>query len=82
MFEKFVIRRTVEDSVELQNTANNFLKTVKPLIEQFGSENVFNSDQSDFQLEIHSGKSLSNEGVKKVECVVQFILSTTHLYNQ
>ncbi|KYN43248.1 hypothetical protein ALC56_02311 [Trachymyrmex septentrionalis] len=40
---------------------------------------VFNSDQS-FQLEIHSGRSLSNEGVKKVECVVQSISSITHSY--
>jgi len=55
----------------LQNTANDFLKTVKPLIEQFGSESVFNFDQSGFQLEIYSGRSLSNEEVKKVECVVQ-----------
>jgi len=36
---------------------------------QFESENVFNSDQSSFQLEIHSGRS--NQGVKKVECVMQ-----------
>ncbi|KYN12159.1 hypothetical protein ALC57_15678 [Trachymyrmex cornetzi] len=65
---------------ELQNTANDFLKTVKRFIEQFGSENVFNSDQSGFQLEIHSGRSLFNVGVKKVERVVQFISSTTHSY--
>ncbi|KYN29333.1 hypothetical protein ALC57_01226 [Trachymyrmex cornetzi] len=77
---KSVTRRTIEDSVELQNTANGFLKTVKPFIEQFGSENVFNSDQSGFQLEIHSGRSLSNEGVKKVEYVVQSISSTIHSY--
>jgi len=64
---KFVIRRTIEDSVELQNTANDFLKTMKLLIEQFGSKN-FNSDQTGFQLEIHSGRSLSNEGIKKIEC--------------
>ncbi|KAG5317166.1 TCB1 transposase, partial [Pseudoatta argentina] len=64
----------------LQNTPNDFLKTVKPLIEQFGSENVFNSDQSGFQLEIHSGRLLSNKGVKKVECVVQSISSTTHIF--
>ena len=64
----------------MQNTPNDFLKTVKPLIEQFGFENVFNSEQSGFQLEIHSGRSLSNEEVKKVECVVQSISSTTHSY--
>ncbi|KYQ56129.1 hypothetical protein ALC60_04952, partial [Trachymyrmex zeteki] len=77
---KFATRRTIEDSVQLQNTANDFLKTMKPLIEQFGSENVFNFDQSGFQLEIHSGRSLSNQGVKKLECVVQSISSTTHSY--
>jgi len=52
------------------------LKTVKLFIEQFGSKNVFNSDQSGFQLEIHSRKSLSNQEIKKVKCVVQSISST------
>jgi len=52
---KFVTRRTIEDFVELQNTTNDFLKTVKPFIEQLGFENVFNSDQSSFQLEILEG---------------------------
>ncbi|KYM76487.1 hypothetical protein ALC53_13096 [Atta colombica] len=53
--------------ISLQYTANDFLKTVKPLIEQFGFENVFNSDQSGFQLKIHSGRLLSNQEIKKVE---------------
>jgi len=69
----------MEDSVDLQKTTDNFL-TVKPLIEQFGSENIFNSDQSSFQLEIHSRRSLSYQAVKKVERVVQSISSTTHSY--
>ncbi|XP_025160400.1 uncharacterized protein LOC112589848 [Harpegnathos saltator] len=77
---KFVTRRTLEDSVDLQKTTDDFLKAVKPLIEQFGSENIYNSDQSGFQLEIHSGRSLSNEGEKKTERVVQSISSTTHSY--
>jgi len=77
---KFVTKRTIEDSVNLQETTDNFVKTVKPLIGQFGSENIYNSDQSGFQLEIHSGRSLSYQGVKKVERVVQSIPSTTHSY--
>jgi len=36
----FVTRRTLEDSVNLQKTTDDFLDTVKPLIEQFGSENI------------------------------------------
>ena len=31
------------------------METIKPLIEQFGSENIYNSHQSGFQLKIHSG---------------------------
>jgi len=55
----------MEDSVNLQKTTDDFLNTVKLLIEQFGSENFYNSDQSGFQLEIHSGRLLSNKGEKK-----------------
>jgi len=51
--------------------------------EQFEFGNVFNSDQSDFQLEIHYlegsiGRSLSYQGMKKVERVVQ---SAKYSYN-
>ncbi|KYN37510.1 hypothetical protein ALC56_08111, partial [Trachymyrmex septentrionalis] len=53
---KFVTIRTIEDSINLQNTTDDFLKTVKLFIEQFGSKNVFNSDRSGFQLEIYSGR--------------------------
>ena len=65
---KFVTRRTTKNSVELQNTADDFLKTVKSLIE-FGSENVFNSDQR-FSIGNSFWKIIVNEGVKKVECTV------------
>ena len=67
-----------------KNGTNDFLKTVK-LIKQFGSENIFNSDQNGFQLEIHSGRSLSNEGVRKecakVECAIYIINNTYHTTN-
>ena len=38
------------------------------------------ADESGFQLEIHSGRSLACEGQKKIECVVQSVSSTTHSY--
>jgi len=31
-------------------------------------------------LEIHSGRSLSHQGIKKVQRVMQSLASTTHLY--
>jgi len=41
---------------------------------------MYNSDQSGFQLEIHSGRSLSHQGIKKVQRVVQSLATTTHSY--
>jgi len=56
------------------------LDTVKPFIKQFRFENIYNSDQSDFQLEIHSGRSLSNQRIKRVQRVLQSLASTIHSY--
>lgn len=43
-------------------------------------KNIYNSDQSGFQLEIHSGRTLTDEGTKQVECLVQSVSATTHSY--
>lgn len=51
--------------------SDDFLKTVKPFIEQFGPEHIYNSDQSGFQLEIHSIKLLCDQRVK-IERIVQY----------
>ena len=60
--------------------AENFVNEVKPYITQYGTENIYNLDQNGFQLDMHSGRTLSIEGTRQVECVVQFISSTTHSY--
>ena len=60
--------------------AEEFIKDVKSVINNIGLENVYNSDQSGFQFEMHSGHTLANHGSKEIECVVQSISSTTHCY--
>lgn len=77
---KFVSKKTLEDSDILKKSADDFVATVQPLIAEYGPENIYNSDQSGFQLEIHSGRTLTYEGTKKVECSAQSISSTTHSY--
>ena len=77
---KFVTRKTLENMDELKMKADEFVASVKQEVANVGVQNVYNSDQSGFQLEIHSGRTLSVEGEKKVECVVQSISSTTHSY--
>ena len=72
---KLITKKTLEDKEKLKVNAENFLNEVKPYITQYGRENVYNSDQSGFQLEMHSGKTLAIEGTRQVECVVQSISS-------
>ena len=77
---KFVTRKTLEDDEKLKTIAQNFVQEVKPLVKEYGLDNVYNSNESGFQLEIHSGRSLACKGQKKVEYVVQSVSSATHSY--
>ena len=77
---KFITRKTLEDKEKSKVNPENFVNEVKLYITQYGRENIYNSDQRGFQLEIHSGRTLAIEGTRQVECVVQSIPSTTHSY--
>lgn len=77
---KFISRRTLESKETLQNDADKFISEVQLKIGQYGLKNIYNSDQSGFQLEIHSGRTLAEEGTKQIECLVQSVSATTHSY--
>ena len=70
----------VDNMKDLQQQCENFRNDVSELISQYGAQNVFNSDQSGFNLEMHSGRTLCYEGAKNVECVAQSLSSITHSY--
>lgn len=77
---KFVTRKTITDGEKLKEEAAKFVDEIKPLVTKYGATNVYNSDQSGFRLEFHSGRTLTKQGEKTVECVAQSISSTTHSY--
>ena len=77
---KFITRSTHSDVDELRSTAERFVNEIKPKISVVGQDNVYNADESGFNLEIHSGRSLSAIGTKTVEAVVQSLSSITHSY--
>ena len=74
--------KTLEDDEKLKSIAQKFVQEVKPLVKEYGPDNVYNSGEGGFQLEIHSGRSLACEGQKQVECIVQSVLSTTYSYTR
>lgn len=77
---KFMTQRTLTDINKLKEEANNFVEKVKTEISLIGMENVFNSDQSGFNLEMHAERTLSFKGQKKIETLTQSIHSMTHSY--
>ncbi|XP_029162654.1 uncharacterized protein LOC114934181 [Nylanderia fulva] len=77
---KFITKKHLASDKDLEARSKSFIENVKSFIIQYGIENVYNSDQSGFQLEFHFGRSLSPIGIKKVERIVQSISATTHSY--
>ena len=73
---EFITRKTLEDREKLKVNAENFVNEVKPYITQYERENVYNLDQSGFQLEMHSGRTLAIEGCDVAKfCNSQFLLN-------
>lgn len=77
---KFVSIGHIRESENLKEAAEKFVKDMQPLITKFSPERTFNTDQSGFQKELHSGRTLSIRGEKNVETVVQSVNATTHSY--
>lgn len=77
---KFVTQGQITNKEQLREKANEFLQNVKSKILLVGEDNVYNSDRSGFNLEMHGGRTLSFIGTSKVESLVQSLNSLTHSY--
>ena len=77
---KFITKETLEDKETVNQEVSKFVADIKLLISEVGTENTYNADQSGFQLELHTGRTLAEERTKTVECVVPSVSSTTHSY--
>ena len=65
---------------ELENEYEHFREKVRQSILEYGADRVFNSDQSAFNLEFHSGRTLNYKGLKAIQNIAQSISSLTHSY--
>ncbi|EFN87726.1 hypothetical protein EAI_02654, partial [Harpegnathos saltator] len=75
---KFVTKKSLLSKTDLEDKCNTFIENVKYYIERYGVDNVYNSDQNGFQLEFHSGRILSQKGLKHIKTMIQS--ATTHSY--
>jgi hypothetical protein len=68
------------DQRAVSDTAIEFVKQVRDVLDSHPSRQVLNTDQSGFKKELHSGRTLDFRGRKSVESVVQSVNATTHSY--
>ena len=75
-----MVAASIQDAEKILTAADKFVKALKPLIQGASPSHTFNTDQSGFQKELYSGRTLSNKGEKIVESAVQSVNATTHSY--
>ncbi|EFO98005.1 hypothetical protein CRE_15748 [Caenorhabditis remanei] len=77
---KFVARIRHKNKDQMEKDSKKFVRVANREMASYPLSNVFNADQSGFQLEMHTGRTLAFTGSKDVPCVVQNVSSTTHSY--
>lgn len=76
---RFVGRKSTQDTTERAAAIASFRAEICQIASDC-PEGLYNTDQSGFQKEMHSGRSLEKRGAKKVEAVAQSKSCMTHSY--
>jgi len=79
---KFITKRTRTDEHVIERNARNFVAKINDMKITLGfpSSHVWNTDQSGFNYELSSGRTLSDKGEKETFAMVQSVNSLTHSY--
>ena len=77
---KMILYREFSEKDNLIESKNKFVDEVKEKSSSYDNSAIFNTDQSGFNLEMYSGRTLATKGVKNVEAVVQHVNALTHSY--
>jgi hypothetical protein len=77
---RFVTSLYLREKFDIIGFAGFFVDSSKIFMQNYPDENIYNTDQSDFNREIHSGRTLEFRESTQVERVAQSISATTHSY--
>ncbi len=77
---KFVSTKFVQETENIVRNANAFLETAKTSFPSYRLDHIFNTDQSGFNYEMTTGRTLSHLGEKATEASVTSLHATTHSY--
>uniref|UniRef100_A0A1I7UKP6 HTH CENPB-type domain-containing protein n=1 Tax=Caenorhabditis tropicalis TaxID=1561998 RepID=A0A1I7UKP6_9PELO len=77
---KFVAILRHKNKDQLEKDAKEFVEKTNREMTHYNPSSIFNADQSGFQLEMHTARTLAITGSKHVHCVVQSVSNSTHSY--
>ena len=80
VFSQFVTKREVMNEEEIKKLADQFVSDVRALLPKYNEDFVLNTNQSGFEFEIHSNRTLSRQGEKTTLSAVRSINEITHNY--
>lgn len=75
---KFVTAATAVDKDEQINVLANHFVTCNEMFKPYSAANIWNSDQTGFKKEMHTGRTLNTKGEKHIAGKVQSISAGTH----
>ena len=75
-----VSKKSMEKEEIIQANAKQFVAKIKDLLSNYSPSNVFNTDQSGFNRELHTRGTLAIIGTRRIETKVQSVNANTHSY--
>ena len=72
--------KAVAEKPNMEQAIEDFKVVVRSQIEEFGLQCMYNTDQSDFEYEMHPGRTLHSSGEKHVLALSRSQNSMTHSY--
>jgi hypothetical protein len=77
---KFVTYTNLKNSAKIIESSDNFVKNAIMQFKNFECSNVFNTDQSGFNYEFYSNRTLSHIGEKTTEVCADSLHAISHSY--
>ena len=77
---KIVSKKTMNNDEKRKETAADFISNIKDVLTDIPLSAVLNADQSGFQKELYTGRTLALKGSREVHCTVQSVSSVSHSY--
>jgi len=75
-----ITKREVANEDQIKESADHFVEKVRDLIPVYNHHSILNTDQSAFEFEMHSSRTLSYAGETSTVSSVRSINKTTHRY--